>query len=498
MHSKLSSMHTEIPFFSHYVPNILVVDDEPRIREACRMVLEESGYQVTLAADGTEGLHLIEAEHFDIILLDLMMPTTSGFDVLSKVKNLHPDTVVIIITGYATLDHSVEAMKKGAFDFIPKPFTPEHLRVVVAKAIEHTRTLHDIAETQSRMRVIINRLADGVMCVNAQERVVLANPAFLRLIGSRLDKAGGLGMDEVVVIPVLLDMVRESLEPSGEAEPEVAAELVLESRGAAAPGIVDARCLPLRDRRGRVIGAIAMLHDITALKHIDRLKSEFVQTVSHEIRGPMAAVMMQLKVVLDGLAGVVTDKQRDILSRAHAKIANQVQMAGELLDLARIESGLIVQDKEEVEMIQLMREQVELFEPRAAAAKIELTVGDVPEAVRLSANRCNMEEVLSNLIVNAIKYSPDGGRTTLAAQADGEYLVIRVADTGIGIAEEDLPYLFTRFYRVKNEKTRFIQGTGLGLVLVKNIVESHQGRIEVISRFGEGTTFTVFLPLMAD
>ncbi len=491
-------MRTETLFCTEYVPRILVVDDEPRIREACRMVLEASGYSVTLAPDGPEGLRLIEAEHFDIILLDLMMPVLSGFDVLSRVKALHPDTIVIIITGYATLDHSVEAMKKGAFDFIPKPFTPDHLRVVVAKAIEHTRALRDIAETQSRMRVLINRISEGVMCANVQERVVLANPAFLRLVGSTLDKAAGRAVDEVVAIPELLDMVRTALSPAaGSGAPEIAAELELSLPGAAEPVIVDARCVPLRDRRGSVIGVIGMLHDITALKHMDRLKSEFVSMVSHEIRGPMASVMMQLKVVLDGLAGELTDKQRGILERAYDKIANQVQMAGELLDLARIESGLIAQEREEVEMIALIREQVDFHQARAAAARVELTLGPLPAEARLNANRRNMEEVLSNLIVNALKYSPDGGRATVSAQADGEYLVIRVADSGLGITAEDVTRIFNRFFRVKSEQTRFIQGTGLGLSLVKSIIESHQGRIEVASRPGAGSTFTVFLPLPA-
>ena len=491
-------MRIETTICTDYVPHILVVDDEPRIREACRIVLEESGYHVTLAPDGSEVLRLIEAEHFDIILLDLMMPILSGFDVLSKVKSLHPDTIVIIITGYATLDHSVEAMKKGAFDFIPKPFTPDHLRVVVAKAIEHTRALRDIMETQSRMRVMINRISDGVMCANAQERVVLANPAFLRLIGSTLDKAAGRSVQEVVAIPQLIEMVRTALAPvAEEGRAEIAAELQLTAGGADEPLIVDARCLPLRDRRGSVIGAIAMLHDITALKHIDHLKSEFVSMVSHEIRSPMTSVMMQLKVVLDGLAGELTPKQSEILERAYDKIANQVQMAGELLDLARIESGLIAQERETVEMIQLIREQVDFHQPRAAAARVELSLGPLPAEARLTANRRNMEEVLSNLIVNALKYSPDGGSTTVSAQADGEYLVIRVADSGMGIAVEDLTRIFNRFFRVKNEKTRFIQGTGLGLALIKSIIESHQGRIEVTSQPGAGSTFTIFLPLPA-
>ena len=116
-------------------PRILVVDDETRIREACRQVLEEMGNDVVLAADGEQGLALIRERHFDIILVDLMMPVLSGFDVLSEVRAQHPDTVVIVITGYATVEHSVEAMKRGAFDFIPKPFTPDQLRGVVAKSL---------------------------------------------------------------------------------------------------------------------------------------------------------------------------------------------------------------------------------------------------------------------------------------------------------------------------------------------------------------------------
>ncbi|MBE0583727.1 MAG: response regulator, partial [Desulfofustis sp.] len=126
---------------------ILVVDDEPRIRDACRMVLSEEGFEVALAADGQEGVQMIREEHFDVILVDLMMPVLSGFEVLSYVRESHPDTVVIVITGYATLEHSINAMKRGAFDFIPKPFTPDQLRAVVAKAIRYNRALQDIADT---------------------------------------------------------------------------------------------------------------------------------------------------------------------------------------------------------------------------------------------------------------------------------------------------------------------------------------------------------------
>ena len=130
-------MGAEFSTEEQYIPRILIVDDEQRIRDACKLVLSEKSYDVDTAPDGESGLAMIKDRHFDIILVDLMLPGVSGFEVVSHVKNFHPDTVIIVITGYATIEHSIEAMKKGAFDFIPKPFTPDQLRVVVAKAIRY-------------------------------------------------------------------------------------------------------------------------------------------------------------------------------------------------------------------------------------------------------------------------------------------------------------------------------------------------------------------------
>ena len=193
-----------------YVPRILVIDDEKRIRDACNIVLTEEGFEVATSGDGEEGLRKIEAEHFDIILLDLMLPGLSGFDVLARVHSLHPDTVVIIITGYATLEHSIEAMKKGAFDFIPKPFTPEQLRVLVSKAIKHTRALQDIADARSRLRGMVNRLSDGVMTTDNQKRVVLANPAFLHMIGHHGKSVIGWDLEQVISYRPLIEMIERT------------------------------------------------------------------------------------------------------------------------------------------------------------------------------------------------------------------------------------------------------------------------------------------------
>lgn len=491
-------MTTETEIQTYYPPRILVVDDEPRIREACKLVLEECGYEVSLASSGVQAIEGISSEHYDIILLDLMMPEMSGFDALVKIKALDPGTVVIVITGYATLEHSVEAMKKGAFDFIPKPFTPDHLRVTVSKAIDYTRALWDIADSRSRLRTMVNHITDGVMCTNHQNQIALANPAFLRMVGCPAPSAIGWAMEEVVNILPIKDMVNRALKMPESEFSELIEEITLNGNNRPEEVVLSIRCAPFRDPNGRNLGVITVLHDITALKRMDRMKSQFVATVNHEIQSPLNTVMMQIQVIIAGLAGELSQKQQTILSRVLQKLNNLARMASDLLDLARIESGLISLEREPVDMMAVIRDQVAFHQPRAEAQSVLLGVEGPATLPPVLANRRNMEGVISNLITNAIKYSPDGGQVTVSASAEKEYLCIRVKDSGIGIAREDLKLIFQQFYRVKNEKTRPINGTGLGLAIVKRIVESHEGRIKVESRPGEGSTFTVLLPMGSD
>ena len=478
----------------HYTPKILVVDDEMRIREGCRDVLSQQGFEVASADSGKKGLDMIAREHFDIILLDLMMPELSGLEVLPEVKASHPDTVVIVITGYATIEHSIEAMKSGAFDFIPKPFSPEQLKVVVSKAIEHTRALQDIAKEKSRMRGLINRLSDGVMATDDHRRAVLANPAFLKMINHKSGAVIGLPVESFIKDSRILNMIREALAMPQNTFGELVEEIQLDGEGETEETVLNAHSAPFRDRTGTNIGTITVLHDITALKKIDRMKSDFVSMVSHEIRSPMNSVLMQLKVMMDGLAGDVSEKQMEILDRASKKINSLVEMASELLDLAKIESGLITLEKEAVQFNKLLEEQRKFHHESAAAKHISIHFEESPLLPPVSANRRNMEEVVSNLITNAIKYSPEGAAIHLAVSLENDYLCITVKDTGLGMSADDLERIFDRFYRVKNAKTRYITGTGLGLPIVKKIVQAHHGTIQVESEPGEGSTFRVYIP----
>lgn len=476
-------------------PAILVIDDEERIRNGCRKVLAQEGFEVETAESGEIGLKMIEEKYYDIVLLDLMMPSLSGFDVLARVKTLHPDAVIIVISGYATVEYSIEAMKKGAFDFIPKPFMPDQLRLLVTKAIEYTRALKDIANEKSRMRVLINNLTDGVLAVDTRKRVVLANPAFLKMLRYEGKEAVGLSVEQLCGGSRIEALVESALSMPEDRFEEYCEELVRGDAAGAPQAVLSARCVPFRDRAGRNVGAITVLHDITVQKKMEQIKSDFVSMVSHEVRSPLNSVLAQLHVVTDGLAGEVTPKQMEILGRASEKIKSLLSLSTELLDLARIESGLMTLEKERVNPAEIVEDQTAFHEAAAREKQITLRLEPLPELPTVVVNRRNLEEVLSNLIVNAIKYTPEGGQVDVCASTDDKYLKISVRDNGIGISPEDQERVFAPFYRIKNEKTRYTIGTGLGLAIVKSLVEVHGGFIRLQSEADKGSTFSAYFPL---
>ncbi len=226
---------------------------------------------------------------------------------------------------------------------------------------------------------------------------------------------------------------------------------------------------------------------------MDRLKSEFVAKVSHELRSPLSTIHEQLAMVIGEL--VDTEPQQHMLTRAKEKTQALITLIGDLLDLSRIEEGLICREPKPVRLDELLKSIVDFLSARASAKNQSLTLAvsarDLPE---LLADPVALESIFGNLISNALTYTPEGGRIRVELDQAGINLRVKVADNGFGIAEKHLDKIFDRFYRVKDEKTRYITGTGLGLPIVKGLVDSLGGIIQVASNPGEGSTFTVLLP----
>jgi two-component system, OmpR family, phosphate regulon sensor histidine kinase PhoR len=486
---------------------ILVIDDERIMRDGCSRILSEHGWSVLPAENGSIGLAVLRESpaKIDLILLDLMMPGMSGMEVLEQVQALDNTLPVVIITGYATVESAVEAMKKGAYDFIAKPFTPDQLRIVVRRAherrmlqkeaeflrSERQRSLRDVATEKSRVNTIINCMGDGILVCDRDSCIALANPAAGRML--RIPES--LLLDHHAARGALPSELAKTIEASLTAEDSaytsISQEMVI---GGAQELFLRAHTAPVRNDLGEIMGSVTVLQDISHLKELDKMKSEFIAMVAHELRAPIATVEQQLAVILGGIAGELNEKQQHLIGRAKERTLGVLTLIKDLLDLSKIEAGIMVQYKEPVSLAEVISRVVEMMKADAKQKNICIEFAPPAGIPLLQADRSGMEGVFANLLSNAIKYTLDDGKVTIAHEDQGGFVKATVADTGIGIESEDIPRIFDKFYRVKSRETRQIVGTGLGLSIVKSIVEAHMGTISVESTVGKGTTISVSLP----
>ena len=485
--------------------HILVVDDEKIIREGAERILAKEGWKTAIAENGERGLALMKETVFHILLLDLMMPGISGMDVLRAALAIRPDILPIIITGYATIENAVEAMKRGAYDFIPKPFTPDQVRIVVRRAIdkitleretqrlrlEQARSLKDIAHEKSRTLTIINHMADGVLVTDREGMVVLSNPALSRMLGAADERPLGKHVSDWIKHEELARILGRVLDAEDRDSRGVSQELAW---GDPPKSFFMAHATPVRDDEGEVFGSVTIFNDVTKLKEFDHMKSEFVDMVSHEVRSPLSAIRQKLSLLTEGFAGDITGEQKDIVTRVQQRIDALIGMTSSLLDLSRIESGRLVQQKERLNLAETISETVAMMIPEAEKKGLECDVTVDAQLYPVHADRQGMETMCTNLIANAIKYNRQGGSIAIRARNRGDFVEIQVKDSGVGIARENLSRIFDKFFRIRTDYTRQVVGSGIGLPLVKAIVEAHFGTIEVESELEKGTTFTVLIP----
>jgi two-component system, OmpR family, phosphate regulon sensor histidine kinase PhoR len=239
------------------------------------------------------------------------------------------------------------------------------------------------------------------------------------------------------------------------------------------------------------VGAAITLHDITNLKKLDQIKSDFVATVSHDLRSPLTAILGYVELI--ERAGPITDRQRDFIRRVHVNVHNITRLMDDLLHLGHIESGFD-SNKECVSIVQLIQYALDGFTRQLAEKKLVVRCNLPDQSPPLLANPVQIRQMLDKMLDNSIKYTPQCGEITIQARVEQDQAILELHDSGAGISALDMPYIFDKFYR-GSQAMNAANGTGLGLAIVKSIVETHHGRIWVDSPPQQGTTFTVVLPL---
>ena len=338
-----------------------------------------------------------------------------------------------------------------------------------------------VSAERSRLVAILASLADGVVMTDSKKAVVLANPAAERLFGFKENTARGLPLIEAVHDHDVDDVVSKCLRTSSEQQVQTDSVTGRFLRVIAVP--VNA---------AGVEGALLIFQDLTEVRSLQTMRREFVGNISHELRTPLAAV----KAIADTLRdGAIDDRPvaLDFLNRLDVEVDGMTQMVTELIDLSRIETGVIKLKLESVDLNAVAREVISRLSPQADRKHISLSTKLSSDLPSLPADGQRIQQVLVNIVHNAIKFTPEGGRVVVSTRLDGGSAVTEVIDTGIGISKNDLPHIFERFF--KTDKSRSSSGTGLGLAIAKHTVQAHGGRVWVQSEEGKGSTFGFSLPL---
>jgi signal transduction histidine kinase len=437
--------------------SILLVDDEESVLITMQAILEMDGYHVSTAQKGALAIEQLRKQSFDLVMTDLRLDDTDGLTVLAEVHATSPDTVAIMLTGYASLESSVQALREGAYDYLVKPCDVDELKATVARGMER------------------------------------------RQLGMQL-------RDRVCELEVANDRVCE-LEVANETIQSL--NLDLQRRVDEATKSLTLRLAELARARDEIA---VLFHEsqerVERLKELDRLKSQFLSMASHELKTPLTSISGFLQIVARRMRrrldrgfpsqaeweqeARVTLEQVDVINRQTSKLARLVD---ELLDVSRIQSGRVEFKFTEFDLAELASE---------VASRMQLTTTDhvlkvsAPEQqTPIVADRDHLEQVLNNLLSNAIKYSPDGGPIELSLRENADELLLSVCDRGIGILPSELDSVFDLFYRSPDHGGRKTGGLGLGLYISKEIVGRHGGRILVESVPEAGSTFSVVLPRIA-
>jgi two-component system phosphate regulon sensor histidine kinase PhoR len=345
-----------------------------------------------------------------------------------------------------------------------------------------------VREGELSTQTVFGAMLDGLVVVDGQRRVRLMNRAFRQLFGVE-EEGRGMPFLELIRHASIDRLVLEAVRVR-----EPRQESIQMSRGPSEGRELEVTAVPLGEDSAQMEGAVILFRDVTQLKQMEEIRREFVANVSHELRTPLSIFRGYLETLLDDPHQPPGELLRilEIMERHSDRLNALVE---DVLSLARLESPGTKLDLSEVDLADLLHSTMRDWEKRFAAAQLKSHLNFPGNLPLLNADENRLQEVIYNLLDNAVKYSQPGGTVSLHAELEGDRVRISVSDQGVGIREADLPRIFERFYRADKGRSRELGGTGLGLSIVKHIVQLHGGTVEATSQPGKGTTISVLLPV---
>lgn len=339
------------------------------------------------------------------------------------------------------------------------------------------------------LNAVIDSLSDGLLVTDGLGNIILYNQKAEALLGIKGKDALGHQVQEHIKNEEMVRLIRKTLSMNVPYHTEEICLIDFDSTR------LRIHVNPVRDGTGLLIGSVTLLHDVAQISAIDKVRSNFLSMVSHQLKSPLSSTLLQTSILIDGIAGALNEKQRDLLQKIKAKTKGMTNLVNDILDVCYIEEGGYLTQIEPVYLPEILERSVDVMQPQIQDKNISLRISIEDSLPLINGNKSSMEAMFINLISNAIKYTPSGGQIAMEVLKKGQDILIKVSDTGIGIESKDIPHIYEKFYRVRSEMTKNISGTGLGLSIVKGAVEVHHGSIYVESEVGKGTTFTVLLPI---
>lgn len=500
---------------------IVVVDDEKIVTSAFSTLLKVEGFtDAHFFNNPKEAVEFLKENTPDLVISDFLMPEMNGLEFLGEVKKLYPEVSKILLTGYADKENAIKAINEiGLYRYIEKPWNNDDLIINIKNGIERSYLLsqlrqkiseleiaqkelekyshnleelvaertHNLQQSNAKLAGIVNYCADGIVILNEDGIIEQVNPACETLIGLVNNKIVSTSVDDFLFSKkTFISKELHNLEEH---------ELFLRdfyiknplSNNLVPVEISFARINPDEEFK-RFVGVI---RDVTEQKKADKLRDDFIATLTHDLRTPLLAAIQTLKFFLEGALGELDDKQKLLLSTMQKSNEDLLGLVNALLEVYKYDAEKLILNKTDFNIYELTKLVYDELKPLADSKNIDFSIECSDTAIEIQADRSELRRVICNLCGNAISYTADNGKVVITIKNEDNDLIFSVSDNGCGIPQEDIPNMFQRFSQGTSKKRS--AGTGLGLYLSRQIIESHGGKIWLESVVNKGSEFSFIL-----